>query len=380
MGREMGASVLMVEFRGVTKRFGPVVAVDAVSFAVRRGEFCSVLGPSGCGKTTSLRMVAGFERPDQGEIFIGGAPCTHLPPYRRNTAMVFQGFALFPHRSVLQNVSFGLRMRKMGTRAEITARAQAALKMVGLEGMEERFPRQLSGGQQQRVALARALVLEPAVLLLDEPLASLDLKLRRSMRYELKQLQRRLGITTIYVTHDQEEALSMSDSVVVMNRGRIEQIGSPEAIYLTPASAFVANFIGESNVLSGTLTALREGGLAQLSVSGFPNGLLVSRTDNHALRVDDPVWAFVRAESVRVCEGRPDSGNWVEGEIVERSFIGGYCRFHLRVSGLEQILMADFKSGQGGSFSADQKAFFAWDPGDTILVKRQEPAGTRLQA
>src|SRR5262249_27319349 len=199
-----------------------------------------------CGKTTSLRLIAGFERPDAGEILIDGAPCTHLPPYRRNTAMVFQGYALFPHRTVLQNVAFGLRMRKAGPRLEIDARARAALRLVGLEGLEDRSPRQISGGQQQRVALARALVLEPSVLLLDEPLASLDLKLRKAMRYELKQLQQRLGVTTVYVTHDQEEALAMSDTIELMNQGRIEQIGSPEGIYFQHASGFVSGFLRAS--------------------------------------------------------------------------------------------------------------------------------------
>jgi spermidine/putrescine transport system ATP-binding protein len=367
----MATPDLMVEFRDVTKRFGAVVAVAGVSFGVRRGEFCSVLGPSGCGKTTSLRMVAGFERPDAGEILIDGAPCTHLPPYRRNTAMVFQGFALFPHRTVLQNVAFGLRMRRMGSRAEIDARARAALKLVGLEGLEGRFPRQISGGQQQRVALARAVVLQPAVLLLDEPLASLDLKLRRSMRYELKQLQHRLGVTTVYVTHDQEEALAMSDRIAVMNQGRIEQIGTPEEIYGSPASAFVAGFIGESNVLTGVVAATPADGPTAVSVAGLPTPLLAARRPADGCRVGDPVWAFVRAESVEVITQRPGAGNWVEGDLVERAFVGASCRFHLRVAGLEPVLIADVDTGRARGLGADQKACFAWDPAATILVPRR---------
>jgi ABC-type Fe3+/spermidine/putrescine transport system ATPase subunit len=367
----MAAPDPMVEFRGVTKRFGAVVAVDRVSFEVRRGEFCSILGPSGCGKTTSLRMIAGFERPDAGEILIDGTPCTHLPPYRRNTAMVFQGFALFPHRTVLQNVAFGLRMRKMGTRAEIDARARASLRLVGLEGLADRFPRQISGGQQQRVALARALVLQPAVLLLDEPLASLDLKLRKSMRYELKQLQHRLGITTVYVTHDQEEALAMSDTIVVMDQGRVEQVGPPEAIYFRPASPFVASFIGESNVLLGEVSALGEDGTAAVSAAGLPAGLLARRPADGQLRVGDPVWAFVRAESVSVAAAPPVAGNWIQGEIIERAFVGAYCRFHLRAPGLEPVLIADVDTAAARGFAPEQKAVFGWDPADTILVPRR---------
>jgi spermidine/putrescine transport system ATP-binding protein len=364
---------LRVEFRGVTKRFGDVAAVDDVSFGVRRGEFCSVLGPSGCGKTTSLRMIAGFERPDAGEILIDGAPCTHLPPYRRNTAMVFQGYALFPHRTVLQNVAFGLRMRKAGTRPEIDARARAALRLVGLEGLEDRFPRQISGGQQQRVALARALVLEPSVLLLDEPLASLDLKLRKTMRYELKQLQQRLGVTTVYVTHDQEEALAMSDTIVLMNQGRVEQIGPPEEIYFRPASAFVASFIGESNVLTGTVSALAEDGTVTLIATGVPEALVARARPADRLRVGDAVWAFVRAESVAVVGERPPADNWVEGEIIERAFVGAYCRYHLRAPGLEPILIADVDTARARGVRFEEKAVFVWEPADTILVRRADP-------
>jgi spermidine/putrescine transport system ATP-binding protein len=239
-----------VEFRGVTKRFGDVVAVDDVDLQIRQGEFLSLLGSSGCGKTTSLRMIAGFEQPTAGEVLIGGRHATGVPPYDRDVNTVFQHYALFPHLSVLDNVAYGLKQRGMDKTAR-HRRAQEALELVHLEGREKRKPRELSGGQQQRVALARALVMEPRVLLLDEPLGALDLKLRKEMQVELKRIQGEVGITFVYVTHDQGEAMSMSDRIAVMCDGRIEQLGPPEEIYDRPASTFVARFIGEMNLLPG---------------------------------------------------------------------------------------------------------------------------------
>jgi ABC-type Fe3+/spermidine/putrescine transport system ATPase subunit len=242
----------------VTKRFDDVVAVDDVSLAVRRGEFLSLLGPSGCGKTTTLRLIAGFEQPDAGRIRIGGDDVTGRPPYRRDVNTVFQSYALFPHLDVRANVAYGLKQR--GLRAATRrARADEALELLGLTETAGRKPRQLSGGQQQRVALARALVMEPRVLLLDEPLGALDLKVRKRLQIELKRIQTTVGITFVYVTHDQEEALAMSDRVAVMNRGRIEQLGPPGDIYDRPATPFVAEFIGETNfiVRDGRTLALR---------------------------------------------------------------------------------------------------------------------------
>src|SRR6266550_4396648 len=239
-----------VEVKDVTKRFGKMTAVDSVSLAVARGEFLTLLGPSGCGKTTLLRMVAGFESPDAGRVILNGSDVTELSPHQRDVTTVFQNYALFPHLNVFDNVAFGLERRRAG-RDEIKRRVADALEMVRLNGLDERMTRELSGGQQQRVALARSLVLEPKVLLLDEPLAALDLKLRKQMQLELKGLQRRLGISFIYVTHDQEEALTMSDTIVVMNAGRIEQIGRAEEIYERPVTEFVAGFIGVSNTIEG---------------------------------------------------------------------------------------------------------------------------------
>ena len=233
----------------VTKAFGDVVAVNAVSFAIRPGEFFSMLGPSGCGKTTTLRMIAGFETPDAGRILLQGGDVTNVPPQKRNVNMVFQAYGLFPHMTVVENVAFGLRIKKLG-RDEIASRVAGILHTVRLEGMEERRPSQLSGGQQQRVALARALVNRPSALLLDEPLGALDLKLRKEMQLELKDLQSRTGTTFVYVTHDQEEAMTMSDRIAVMNAGVVEQLATSRELYRRPASAFVAGFIGVSNLIT----------------------------------------------------------------------------------------------------------------------------------
>ena len=235
-----------VELRGVTRRFGEVAAVDALDLAVIKGEFLSLLGPSGCGKTTTLRLIAGFERPDAGTISIDGSDVSRLPPYRRPVNTVFQSYALFPHLSVLDNVAYGLKQRRIA-RADRRLRAQEMLELVHLGDVGRRRPRELSGGQQQRVALARALVMSPKVLLLDEPLGALDLQVRKALQIELKRIQETVGITFVYVTHDQEEALAMSDRVAVMNRGKIEQLAPPQEIYDTPATEFVASFIGDTN-------------------------------------------------------------------------------------------------------------------------------------
>ena len=256
----------LLQLQAVTKRFGGFVAVDRLSLDVAAGEFLTLLGASGSGKTTTLRMVAGFEHPDSGALLMDGADITGLPPYRRDLNTVFQQYALFPHMTVRENVGYGLRMRKV-PRAEIDERVKLALEMVQLGHLADRPPRKLSGGQQQRVALARALVNRPRILLLDEPLGALDLKLRKEMQLELKHLNRQLGITFIYVTHDQEEALTMSDRIALMRDGRIVQLGQPRELYDRPASRYVADFIGETNLIPATVTGQRDGGVT-LSVDG----------------------------------------------------------------------------------------------------------------
>src|SRR5512145_1230470 len=239
-----------VELQNITKRFGDFIAVDDVSLDIKDGEFFSLLGPSGCGKTTCLRMIAGFELPSEGEIKIRGKSMGDTPPYKRPVNTVFQNYALFPHMTVFENVAFGLEMQKV-SRAEIKTRVKEALEMVRLPQLADRKPRQLSGGQQQRIALARALVNRPQVLLLDEPLSALDLKLRKAMQLELKELQHQVGITFIFVTHDQEEAITMSDRIAVMNEGVVQQVGAPREIYESPRNRFVADFIGETNFIEG---------------------------------------------------------------------------------------------------------------------------------
>jgi putative spermidine/putrescine transport system ATP-binding protein len=251
---DVGPDGIAVRLEGVVKRFGEVVAVDGVDLDVREGEFFSMLGPSGSGKTTCLRMIAGFEQPDEGRILLAGADVSSLPPYQRDVNTVFQDYALFPHMTVADNVGYGLMVAKVA-KADRRRRVDVALEMVRLSGFADRKPGQLSGGQRQRVALARALVLRPRVLLLDEPLGALDLKLRQQMQIELKDIQQEVGLTFIYVTHDQDEALTMSDRLAVFNGGRVEQVGSPAEVYERPATGFVAGFVGVSNVLEGEVAA-----------------------------------------------------------------------------------------------------------------------------
>jgi len=359
----------MVNISGVSKSFGNTPAVRDVSFSVEESQFCTLLGPSGCGKTTLLRMIAGLESPDAGDIHIAGASCVGIPAYRRDLAMVFQGYALFPHRTVLANVMFGLRMRRRGTRATRAAQASAALAMVGLSGFEDRYPRQLSGGQQQRVALARAIVLKPKVLLLDEPLSALDLQLRKTMRYELKQLQALTRITTVYVTHDQEEALSMSDQIVVMNRGIVEQVGSPVQIYRQPVSDFVAQFIGESNLISCRVAAMSDGAV-MLALEGTDATVSVVRNRHSAERdklvVDDPVSILVRAEKANLVGASSAQPGQLAGQVSGRAFLGAAMRHYVKLDATGQTVVADCAD----SLPVGERVAFAWNDADVVIVRR----------
>jgi spermidine/putrescine ABC transporter ATP-binding subunit len=330
----MMMSRIDVELRGVTKRFGRVTAVDRISLEVYHGEFLTLLGPSGCGKTTTLNMVAGFLDPDEGTIHLRGRQVNFLPPFQRDTSMVFQNYALFPHMTVYDNVAFGLRMRSVPD-AEIRRRVLQALGQVKLEGLEDRYPRQLSGGQQQRVALARAIVTEPTVLLLDEPLSNLDLKLREAMRLELKALQHRLGITTIYVTHDQTEALVMSDRIVVMNRGRVDQIGTSVEIYERPASPFVADFIGTMNALSVRVAGTGDGWLELMTAGGLPLRLPAQPAAGGGLVV------AIRPEKCRVTRQRPAGPNAFPAKVTEVVYLGTTIRYHIVLESGESLAVDD---------------------------------------
>ncbi len=314
-----------LELRGVQKQFGQTVAVTALDLAIERGEFVSFLGPSGCGKTTTLRMIAGFESPTAGAIVLDGADITGRPANRRNMGVVFQSYALFPNMTVAQNIAFGLRLRKRA-RAESARRVEELLTLIDLPGLGQRYPHQLSGGQQQRVALARALAIEPQVLLLDEPLSALDAKIRVTIRNEIRAIQRKLGITTIYVTHDQEEALAISDRIVVMNRGRIEQIGPPPQIYNFPRTPFVAQFVGTVNLLRGIV---RDPVSGTVSIGAQP---LTSVGAVRECRAGDEVLLALRPEAITVAA--PDGmTNRLRGTVEDVTFLGTLVRVRANVGG-----------------------------------------------
>ena len=343
---------------GVARTFGTVRAVDDVSIAVRDGEFFTLLGPSGCGKTTLLRMVAGFCELDAGRILFGDARIDTLPPHKRNAGMVFQNYAVFPNLTVGDNVAYGLRARKVGAQ-EIRNRVERALKLVQLDGYGARWPHQLSGGQLQRVAIARAIVIEPHVLLLDEPLSNLDAKLRVEMRGEIRRLQKLLGITVLYVTHDQEEALAISDRIAVMRAGRVEQIATPRAIYEQPMTPFVASFVGTTNLLNGIIRA-RDGAFAEIAFAGTSIRTRVAGT------VGDPVAVSLRPEALRLLGpgGMPPIG-WaaLAGQLGEIEYLGPVTRFTVTlVDGTLLHLMALAPPDASGAVTV------AYDPQRVVVM------------
>lgn len=316
---------------GVTKKFGEMVAVDAIDLSITRGEFLTLLGPSGCGKTTTLNLIAGFFPPTSGAIYLNGEHVEDLPPFKRDTGMVFQDYALFPHMTVAQNVAFGLKMRKVPTR-DAERRVQEALALVHLAGLGERRPVELSGGQRQRVALARALVIEPAVLLFDEPLSNLDLKLRESMRLEITNIQKQLGITAIYVTHDQSEALVMSDRIAVMNAGQIEQLGTARDIYETPRTKFVAEFIGNMNVFSGEVSDA--GGRDRKGTVTLACGLQLPALLPDDVRKGDQVHLSVRPEKCRIASTAATGESLsIRGQVSQIVYLGSITEYHLAFPG-----------------------------------------------
>jgi len=357
--------VVSVQLESTTKAFGSTVAVDGVTLSIGAGELFFLLGPSGCGKTTCLRMVAGFYEPTSGRILFGDRRMDGVAPHLRNTGMVFQSYALWPHLSVYENVAYGLDVRRVGSR-EKRERTERALAIVHMEEHARKSPNQLSGGQQQRVALARALVIEPDVLLLDEPLSNLDARLRVEMRQEIRRIHRESGVTAIYVTHDQVEALSMADRMAVMNRGRVEQLGSPREVYKHPANAFVAGFIGESNFLRGTVTATEPGQTRVQTELGDVTGIAAAD-----LPVGSPAVCSVRPESLSLAPDDASAPNRLTGMLISSTYLGAVEE--LKVDCGPVTLAATIHSpGPGGPRTGDRLAL--WVATEDVIVLADEGA------
>ena len=351
----------VVQFENVTKRYGNFAAVDDLNLNIEAGKFVTLLGPSGCGKTTSLRMLGGFETPSSGRILLAGKDVTRLPPNKRNVNIVFQDYALFPHMNVARNIAFGLELQGHDA-AHIHRRVLELLELVQLEDFAKRLPAELSGGQRQRVALMRALAPDPQVLLLDEPLSALDAKLRQQMQIELKSIQEKTGKTFMFVTHDQEEALTMSDQIVVMNNGKIEQMGDPYTLYGRPGSVFVANFLGETNLLRSTVLG-NEGDVAALSWNGIaikaePGGL--------SPKAGDHLYVVLRPEAIHCSSTRPASDNQIKGKIRQRVFKGNHTSLRIEI-GDGAFLSALVHPGDMANISGDE-IWVGWKPENTTVI------------
>src|SRR5688500_10768155 len=372
-----GGDVAEVDVRleRVTKDFGETVAVDDLSLDIAEGEFFSLLGPSGCGKTTTLRMIGGFEEPTRGTIYLGGRDVTDLPPHKRNVNTVFQSYALFPHLNVYENVAFGLRRTKVQD-GDIKTRVSEALRLVDLEGFEKRRPGQMSGGQQQRVALARALVNAPKVLLLDEPLGALDLKLRKQMQLELKRIQQEVGITFIYVTHDQEEAMTMSDRLAVMRVGKIEQIGPPEDVYENPTTQFVAAFLGASNLLEGELKEQRNGTSSVLLAGG---DVVQLPSDRAPFQPGVSVLVGVRPEKITIrgehARGAASGWNALTGLRRMSTYLGVSHRYRVGGPGGHELTVWVQNRGAGPPPQPGDRVRLSWQREHTFAVLPQEDLG-----
>jgi spermidine/putrescine transport system ATP-binding protein len=361
----MPADGVAITLDRVRKRFGNVEAVKEMTTEIREGEFFTMLGPSGCGKTTTLRMIAGFEEPDEGTILLRGDNVTNVPPNRRNVNMVFQHYALFPHMSIYDNVAFGLKLKKLG-KDEQRSRVNEMLRVVELEGYEKRRPSQLSGGQQQRVALARALVNRPAALLLDEPLGALDVKLRKQLQLELKRIQNELGTTFVYVTHDQEEALSMSDRIAIMNDGLVEQIGSPREIYERPATAFCADFVGSLNELDFRVDAVDAG----VAVMRLGDGERLAVLETAETRPGAQLKVAVRPERIRLdpANGRPpEGGSRIDGTIAELVYLGSLTQFYVDTEA-GRIVSHCMSADNAANLGAGRRVTLTWPPEDAAVL------------
>src|SRR5689334_1364644 len=360
-----------IHLERVTKRFGEMTAVDDLTMSIPRGSFYAMLGPSGCGKTTTLRMIGGFEDPTAGRVYLGGDEVTQHPPYKRDVNTVFQSYALFPHLSVEKNVGFGLERKKV-SKADVKTRVGEALELVQLGGLGKRKPAQLSGGQQQRVALARALVNRPRALLLDEPLGALDLRLRKQLQIELKRIQQDVGITFVHVTHDQEEAMTMADTIAVMNGGRIEQAGGAADLYERPQTEFVANFLGVSNLVDARISA-RNNGLTKLET--HDGATLHVPSDRCGPHTDDAVRAGVRPETITLLPADapvPDGSNVLHGQVLVAAFLGISIQYVVRAAGGEElnVFAQNTDGSEPESLGAGRKVQLAWRPEHTFVVGR----------
>ena len=360
--------MVSVSLKDLTKRFEDVIAVDHLNLHIAEGELCTLLGPSGCGKTTTLRCIAGFYTPDEGEIYFGEKLVNPIPPFKRNTGMVFQNYALWPHMNVLNNIAYGLKVRGV-RRRQLKDSVAKVLDLVHLEGLEDRWPSQLSGGQQQRVALARALVIEPDVLLLDEPLSNLDAKLRVEMRTEIKKIQKRLKITTIYVTHDQEEALCISDKLVVMNQGRAQQTGTPRQIYENPENSFVADFIGIANFIKGRIKDVNEKRFVAIveTEHGFDIEAMLEEDVTESMEV----LTSVRPEAITVHHrGRvPKGTNSVDGVVRLTTYLGDVVRYEVEASWGSTIRADVYNPRHAHIFGEKEEVSLGFKSEDTKLIK-----------
>lgn len=352
-----------LKIEGLTKRFNEVKAINHMNLEIAEGELVALLGPSGCGKTTTLRCVGGFEEPDEGNILFDDVNVIGLLPEERNIGMVFQNYALFPHMTVLQNIAFGLEMRKR-PKSEIQSKILEVLETVQLAGLEERYPRQLSGGQQQRVALARAIVIEPKILLLDEPLANLDAKLREEMRFFIRSLQKRVGITTVYVTHDQSEAMVIADRIVVMFNGNVEQAGSPSEIYVNPISKQVADFIGLSNFIDAEVISETENQIYRLLTKA---GEIHCQYEG-SLQRGEKVTVAVRPESISLWKEKQEERNFLPGTIKERSYLGNIYDYKIRCSDGTTIRIQE---DPWKAFNLGESVWFSFSPHHAWIIKKQ---------
>ena len=350
---------ICLELKDIRKSFEKETDVlKGISLAIGKGEFITLLGSSGCGKTTTLRIIAGLEMPDGGQVFLDGKDVTSLAPEARDINTVFQNYALFPHMNVADNIGYGLKLKKT-PKEEIRRKVKKMLELVQLPGYEKRKPSELSGGQKQRVAIARALVNNPKVLLLDEPLGALDLQLRRAMQIELKRLQKKLGITFVYITHDQEEAINMSDRIAVMNEGRFEQIGSPDEIYNHPRTSYVATFVGNANILKGRAAGTENGCV----LVELPGGIMPVDAAGEEVKEGEEVTLAVRSENIRL-----DGGCGLEAEVAEKSFAGGLLRVVLKLSDGTEVIASRY--GIDAAVQPGEKVCLSFEPGDAVLVDR----------